>query len=258
MQLLTAEEELRLRVSVIVPCFNSEKYLDRAIESVLAQTVPVTEILIYDDASTDYTYDVMQRLAQSNERIRIFRGCENVGAGMARDFLLKKITGDIIAFLDSDDYWLPDKLEQQLECFNDSEVGVVTGFQRIVDEFKGDLGVRRINIQVNRHSMLITNWLSTSMTVLRADLFGAKIMPPDRARQDYAYWLKIFWGNKGVKCQVVRHEVGVYSRRKDSVSSNPIKNVGYNYRMLRKNMGFSVAASIVLVAFHIVIRALRI
>jgi teichuronic acid biosynthesis glycosyltransferase TuaG len=244
-------------VSVIVPCFNSEKYLRRAIESVLAQTVPVTEILIYDDASTDSSYNIMQALSSSSERVKIFRGFENVGAGLARAFLLKKCVGDVIAFLDSDDYWLPHKLEQQLKWFNDPEIGIVTGFQRIFDESRGDLGVRKISIPVNRYSMLITNWLSTSMTVLRADLLNAKIMPPARARQDYAYWLKIFWENRCIKCHVVGNEVGVYLRRKGSVSSSAIKNVGYNYRMLRTDMGFSVGSSIVLVAIHIVIRVLR-
>ena len=95
-----------LAVSVVIPCFNAERYIGEAIESVLSQTVPGDEILIVDDGSSD---DSAKVIAQVASHVRYFRQ-DNQGISAARNNGLARATGACIAFLDADDLWTPDSL----------------------------------------------------------------------------------------------------------------------------------------------------
>lgn len=111
------------KVSVIMNCYNSDKYLCEAIESVYAQTFKDWEIIFWDNASID-TSPVIAK--SYNEKLRYFRGEKNVPLGQARNFALGKARGDYIAFLDCDDLWLPEKLTKQVPRFeNNPRVGLV-------------------------------------------------------------------------------------------------------------------------------------
>lgn len=114
-----------LLVSVIVPCFNSETYVRRTIESVLAQDYPSLEVIAVDDGSTDSTLTVLSSFA---DRIRVFThaGNRNLGQSAATNLGIEKSNGDIIAFIDSDDLWFPGKLAKQIEILRkQADVGVV-------------------------------------------------------------------------------------------------------------------------------------
>ena len=101
-----------MRVSAVIPCYNYGKYLARAIDSILAQTHPVSEIIVVDDGSSDNTREVATSFA---DRVRyIFQ--ENHGRASARNTGIRAATGDWIALLDADDRWLPDKIELQFQA----------------------------------------------------------------------------------------------------------------------------------------------
>ena len=109
-------------VSVLMNCYNGEKYLREAIDSVYGQTYKDWEIVLWDDASTDST----GRIAQSyDDKLSYFKGEKSVGLGQARNWAIEQAKGEFIAFLDQDDIWLPTKLEKQIPLFNDPEVGLV-------------------------------------------------------------------------------------------------------------------------------------
>jgi len=101
-------------VSVIMNCYNGEAYLREAIESVLAQTYRNFEIIFYDNASTDGSAAIAQSYGES---VRYFRGEQTIPLGAARNTAIAQANGDLIAFLDTDDRWLPQKLEMQLARF---------------------------------------------------------------------------------------------------------------------------------------------
>jgi glycosyltransferase involved in cell wall biosynthesis len=110
-------------VSVIIPNFNYGRYIEAAVESALAQTRPPKEIIVVDDGSTD---DSLSRLSRFGDQITVLRQ-NRMGVGAARNHGASVSSGNIIAFLDSDDIWTPDKLESQLRCFeSDSTIGLVT------------------------------------------------------------------------------------------------------------------------------------
>src|SRR5262245_45505527 len=98
-------------VSVIVNCFNGEEYLQEAIESVYAQTYNNWEIVLWDNASSDSSATIARTF---DGRLRYFRSEQHCSLGAAREKALNQTRGDLIAFLDTDDSWLPDKLERQV------------------------------------------------------------------------------------------------------------------------------------------------
>ncbi|MCK4529078.1 glycosyltransferase, partial [candidate division WOR-3 bacterium] len=123
------------KVSVIIPTYNRVHLIGRAIQSVLEQSYQDFEIIVVDDASTDNTGEVVRSL--KDERIRYIRHEKNKGAAAARNTGIKVARGEYIAFQDSDDEWLPEKLEKQMKAFDNAppEVGVVyTDMQRINED----------------------------------------------------------------------------------------------------------------------------
>ena len=102
-------------VSIITPSYNSEKYLKDCIVSVLNQTFKSWEMLIVDDASSDNSRSVIESYLKKDKRIKAFFLEKNIGPAMARNYAISKASGRYIAFLDSDDMWLPHKLKVQLD-----------------------------------------------------------------------------------------------------------------------------------------------
>jgi len=123
-------------ISVVIPAYNRAVTIGRAINSVLAQSFQDLEIFVVDDGSTDRTCEVVQQIG--DPRMRIIRGTSNQGAAEARNKGMKAATGKYIAWLDSDDEWLPDKLQIQLDTFIHAapdQKACFTGFERIDEKF---------------------------------------------------------------------------------------------------------------------------
>ena len=100
-------------VSIIINCFNGEEYLREALESVISQTYKNWEIIFWDNQSTDKSAEIFKSYQDS--RLKYYLASSHTKILYeARNYALKKATGDFIAFLDADDYWLPDKLEKQI------------------------------------------------------------------------------------------------------------------------------------------------
>jgi glycosyltransferase involved in cell wall biosynthesis len=129
-------------VSVIVPFWNAERFIEEAIESVFAQTYDNWELLLVDDGSVDGSTDIALRYAQRQpERVRYLEhpGHQNRGVGAARNLGIRNAEGEYIAFLDADDVWLPHKLEQQLEVLvSHPEAAMVYGPEQVWYSWTGD------------------------------------------------------------------------------------------------------------------------
>jgi len=116
----TIGEICDLKVSCIIPVYNGERFLAESIESVLAQTVPPQQVIVVDDGSTDATAQIIGRFGDCVEHLTQ----SNQGPAAARNAGLRRAVGDFIAFQDSDDLWLPEKLEHQLRCLLDDEAAL--------------------------------------------------------------------------------------------------------------------------------------
>ncbi len=119
-------------VSVVIPVYNRAESITRAIDSVLAQTLDDLEILVVDDASSDATPEIVRQY--DDPRVRVFRHETNRGGSAARNTGIEHARGNYVAFLDSDDEWLPQKLEKQVDCLrarSDEWVAAYCGFERV-------------------------------------------------------------------------------------------------------------------------------
>ena len=162
-------------VSVIIPTFNRARKVVRAVTSVLSQTYADLEVLVVDDASTD---DTASALAPFSGRIATFAHASNRGVSAARNTGIRKSSGPLIAFLDSDDYWLPEKAALQIAFF----MGFKEVFLIGVDHNFKDTGIP--NIVKERKSSVDHNHF-------HPDYFpkGSRWQLPDLPRSEMAYYL---------------------------------------------------------------------
>ena len=116
----------QLDVSVIIPTHNCLQYLDKALRTILNQQVNSFEILVIDDNSSDGTWEWLQQQQRNIPQLRSYR-LKGVGSARARNFALRRVRGEYIAFLDADDYWHPDKLAKQL-AFHKKNPRIVMSF----------------------------------------------------------------------------------------------------------------------------------
>lgn len=161
-------------VSVIIPTYNRATLIKRSIQSVLKQTFDDFEVIVVDDASSDNTEEVIASL--QDVRIRYFRHESNRGGSAARNTGIEKAQGDLIAFQDSDDEWLPDKLEKQVKTIQqaDPSVGLVyTGFWRIQGDTKEYLpGPHIKKTEGDIHQELLKgNFITTQAVLVKKECF---------------------------------------------------------------------------------------
>lgn len=187
------ETKREFTVSVIIPAYNSSRYLVEAIDSVLRQTRPAYEIIVVDDGSTDNTKVALGPFIEQKQIKYV--GQRNAGPAAARNRGIELAAGDLIAFLDADDIWLPNKLERQLPLFLDENVGLVYG-PRI--EFS-DGREKTVNLPRptgNIFPLLIkSNFITNSSVIIRRSVLAETgNFDEDRhwqAIEDYELWLRI-------------------------------------------------------------------
>lgn len=117
-----------MKISVIIPIYNAEKYISKAVESAL-QFDEVSEIVLIEDKSPDNALQICQQLAENHDRVKVYQhpDKENHGAGASRNLGIEKATGDFIAFLDADDYYLPNRFDAEKKLFQNPNVEGVYG-----------------------------------------------------------------------------------------------------------------------------------
>jgi teichuronic acid biosynthesis glycosyltransferase TuaG len=108
-------------ISIITPCYNSALFIAQTIESVIAQTYKNWEMIIVDDCSTDTSFEIALNYAAKDKRIKVLRMEQNSGAALVRNKAIKVSQGEYLAFLDSDDIWLPEKIERQLQFMQEND-----------------------------------------------------------------------------------------------------------------------------------------
>jgi teichuronic acid biosynthesis glycosyltransferase TuaG len=181
-------------ITVILPAFNAEHVLPRAIQSVQAQSLDQWEILIIDDASTDGTRKIAQSFAATDVRIQLHALDQNVGAARARNLGLLQAKTRFVAFLDADDAWTPNKLALQLGMMSEKNAALsYTGFVRHWTTPKGAAKQREIPVPVTvtRQELLWGNIIACQTVICDRHLLGDFQMPDLRRRQDFALWLEL-------------------------------------------------------------------
>ena len=179
-------------VSVIMPCYNMERYIADTIHSVINQTYTDWELLIVDDASTDGTVALVQSIAEQDERIRFSVNAEHSGIAPTRNRCIENSTGRYLAFLDADDVWHPNKLQQQLQFMQEHKVEFSYSSYDLIDENGKTLG-KTIQTagDLNYNDYLRNTIIGCSTVMLDTDRVGLVTVPDFRTSEDTATWLDI-------------------------------------------------------------------
>lgn len=232
-------------VSIIVPTYNTEKFILKTLESVQNQTYQNWEMILADDASTDKTVVIIEEFAQKDNRIKLFKLQENRGNGFARNAALEKATGKYIAYLDADDLWFPEKLEKQIQFLKANNLHFTFSFYDSIDE-EGNNLKRRVESPnpLTYKQLFFCNYVGNLTAIYDSDYFGKIILETSQKRQDWRIWLTIL---KQIKiAKPVPESLAFYRIRKDSVSSSKFKLIKHNFGVYREFHGNNFVIAIFL------------
>ncbi len=205
-------------VSVIMPSWNTGRYIAQSIQSVVNQTYPNWELVLVDDCSTDDTDAVVAGF--HDQRIRYFKNEHNSGAAVTRNRALREAQGEWIAFLDSDDLWSPEKLERQLRFMK--EKGCVFSYH---DYEKIDEDSKPLNIYVtgpevvDRRRMYHYGYPGCLTFMYSAKELGLVQIEDIRKNNDYAILLKLC---KQAECYLLGENLAQYRIRRKSISHDKL------------------------------------
>lgn len=218
-----------------MPNYNCEKFIGETINSVLNQTYENWELLIVDDCSTDNSVETIKSFCDSDDRIKLFVNEQNRGAAASRNLALREATGKWIAFLDSDDIWLTEKLQKQLEfmCDNGYQFSY-TAYERI-DEQSALLNIKITGPdKVNKRKMFNYCYLGCLTVMYDCTDIGVVQIPDEIGNgvNDYALWLKVA---KNYTCYYLKETLSRYRVRGESLShkSGLLKLINNHYRLFR-------------------------
>lgn len=177
-------------VSVVIPAFNCAKYIDKAIDSVLRQNVPL-EVIVVNDCSPDNLDEVMRKYTDL-ENVIYIKNSTNLGAAKSRNKGVKLANGEYVAFLDGDDLWCEDKLKKQLDAINKSGAVLCTTAREIINQ-DGTLTGQTIPTKSNiTYKQLIrNNCISCSSVLLKREVALEFPMHHEDSHEDYIMWLEI-------------------------------------------------------------------
>lgn len=236
------EREMGL-VSIIMPSFNTALYIKETIKSVLNQTYTNWELIIVDDCSTDNTDEILSTI--NDKRIRYFKNEKNSGAAVSRNKALLEARGQWIAFLDSDDLWMPEKLEKQINFMEQNGyIFSYTNYEEIDANGNGTGVMVTGPKKITKTGMFNYCWPGCLTVMYDAAKVGRIRIRDIKKNNDYAMWLKVC---KKAECYLLDERLGKYRKgRAGSVSTHSIKTmIGWHYKLFHEVEGMSVIGSLI-------------
>ena len=220
------------KVSVITPCFNGEKYIADCVNSVITQTYQNWELLLVDDCSTDKTLEIIQAFSKKDKRIKVFSSeVPSGGPSHPRNIGLSKATGDFIAFLDADDLWLPNKLEEQINFVEKNNLSFIySDYEKASSN--GERKNRRLKMksQVSYADILHCCEIPCLTVLIKRELIQKKVFR-EIGKEDYVLWLQILKsGHVAYNTQKVH---ALYRVNPSSRSSNKFQMIYQQWIVLR-------------------------
>lgn len=227
-------------ISIITPCCNAAKHLVQTIESVLAQSWQDWEMLIVDDCSTDGSADIIKKYENKDLRIKYFRTSQQSGSpAVPRNVGIENARGRYIAFLDSDDMWLPNKLEVQMKVLmENATAAIVYSYYEKVSES----GVRSDRVVMSPCRITYNDLLYGNVIGCLTGMYDTekvrKVYMKQIGHEDYPMWLEILKsGYIGVNTCDVQ---ALYRVREGSVSADKFKSARWQWKIYRdvEHLGF--------------------
>ncbi|MBE6638187.1 MAG: glycosyltransferase family 2 protein [Ruminococcaceae bacterium] len=232
-------------ISIIMPAYNAERYIEEAIRSVIDQTYTHWELLIIDDCSDDNTYAIAMEYAGKDSRISVYKNDKNMGVAATRNRGFDLCSGDYVALLDSDDVWETEKLKKQFEKLLKDKADIVYCSYSIVngngEKIKADYIVPE---QTDFESMLKENVIGCSTVILSRDIADKYRFKTEYFHEDYVLWLDLL--RDGYKAAGCAKSLVKWRYFEDSRSFNKRKSAFNRFKIYRNHLKFSLFKSMYL------------
>lgn len=221
------------KISIIVPVYNAEEFLEETIRSVQAQTEKDWELLLVDDNSTDRSREVIRKLADEDERIQLVEQTKNSGAAAARNRGLEEASGRYIAFLDADDLWKEGRLSRELAFMKEKNAGFVfCGYEFANEKGIGTGKIVKVPGTLSYRQALKNTTIFTSTVLFDTEKIPKELIKmPQIKSEDTAAWWNIL--RHGHTAYGLDQNLVLYRRSAGTLSSDKreaVRRIWYLYR----------------------------
>lgn len=225
--------------SVVMPAYNAEKTIAESIHSVLNQSYKYFKLYIVNDYSVDNTESIVKKI--TDKRMIYLKNNGQPGVANARNVALEAISGDYVAFLDSDDLWLPDKLSQQVRILQSGYDLVFSWYYTFRTSSPGKLYCRTSPKLISGKSMLKINYIGNLTGVYNVKKTGV-IKQKNIGHEDYLMWLEIIKKTRFAYC--IQQPLALYRLSPHSLSANKLKAAYWQWKIYRDELCFPLATSL--------------
>lgn len=241
-------------VSIITPNYNCGRFIAQTIESVLAQTYSNWEMLIVDDCSTDNSVQVALSYAEKDQRIKVIRNEKNSGAAISRNKAIELAQGEFVAFLDSDDLWLPDKLEKQIAFMRQNNCDFsFTEYEHIDEENNSLHQIANVTKHLNYRKMMMHCWPGCLTVMYDQNVIGKVYADDIKKNNDHALFLRVL--KNCHNAMGMKELLAKYRIRKGSISSKKSAIIKYYIQVIHEFEKQSLVFAYFCVFTHVFIKS---
>ena len=227
-------------VSIITPCYNSARFLPETIQSVLNQTFTDWEWLITDDCSGDNSTDIIKKI--NDPRVVLTIAKKNAGAGNARNLSLEKASGKYITFLDADDFWEPNFLEEMVSFMKKEKAELAySNYARCDENLVPKIADFKADTEVTFNNLLKTCRLSLLSSMYDSERVGKEFFPKGSKREDHVMWLNLL--KKIPVGKPLNKTMAKYRMHASSISRKKTNIMKDQYLVYKDYMHFSTLKS---------------
>lgn len=221
-------------VSIITPAYNNSEFIKQTIESVQKQTYKNWEMIVVDDCSTDRTPELIKKISQKDDRIKYIKLKKNSGAAIARNRALRESRGRFIAYLDADDLWKKNKIQNQIDFMLSHNYAFACSNYEKIDINNKILKQVKIPKEINYKLFLRNTIIQTVGVMIDTKKTGKELltMPNVYGKEDAATWCQLL--KSGFNCYGVPEFLSYYRVVPKSLSSNKIKSIKRTWFLYRK------------------------
>jgi len=230
-------------LSVIIPYFKKKNFIDQSISSVLSQSYSNIEIIIVYDDEEKSDLEYLRKIYNSNKKIKIIVNEKNIGAGFSRNKGIREAKGKYVCFIDSDDIWKKEKIENQLNYMKKNNYKISHTSYEIINDKNEIIGNRKAKDFYNVKDILTSCDIGLSSVILEKDLITDQIQFSNlKTKEDFVLWLKIL--KSKVTIGGLDENFLLWRKTKNSLSSSIIQKLFDGFRVYKIYMGFNLIFSL--------------
>ena len=235
-------------VSVVIPYYKKKEYFRETIDSVINQTYKNLEIIIIYDDNEKNDLKYIKDLTSKDNRIKLIINELNMGVGLSRNEALKIFKGEYVAFLDSDDIWLAEKIEKQINLMENQKILFSHTSYEIIDKFNKTIGTLNAKENLSYSDLLKSCDIGLSTVILNAKIVEKNLFPSLKTKEDYVAWLKL--AKKNIKIVGLNLPLTKWRKVSNSLSSSNIQKILDAFKVYRnyekKSFLFSIVSILIL------------